>query len=191
MQSSPEGSIELGTSQKHKNDELKLWLELEEKKIALLAERVAMEESLTKEIERQLEVSKKLAALKSAINALNINSTDFIDNSGNQELQSESRSDHSFQESQCMGDVQSNHISLAHCPSYQQLHTVQQRWQLLKDHHACFRCLKTGHEASTCPEGVCGIDGCKRMHHSSLHIDSLHGKPPSSTQYLYHEYSHI
>ena len=150
-----------------------------------------MEESLTKEIERQLEVSKKLAALKSAINALNINSTDFIDNSGNQELQSESRSDHSFQESQCMGDVQSNHISLAHCPSYQQLHTVQQRWQLLKDHHACFRCLKTGHEASTCPEGVCGIDGCKRMHHSSLHIDSLHGKPPSATQYLYYEYSNM
>ena len=149
--------------QQQKNTDLQLWLELEEAKVALLAEKLALEQSQTRELERQCEVAQKLLSLKSTINALDI---DPIDPCRDKEIPGDPgkySSGHADQRVQCLCGDQTGHESLAQCPSYNQLPCVSQRWQLLKNCNACFRCLKFGHEASTCLEGFCGIDGCKRL----------------------------
>ena len=179
---SPPRSLSL---QQQKNTDLQLWLELEEAKVALLAEKLALEQSQTRELERQCEVAQKLLSLKSTINALDIGPIDPCRDKEIPKDPGKCSSGHADQRFQCLCGDPTGHESLAQCPSYNQLPCVSQRWQLLKNCNACFRCLKFGHEASTCLEGFCGIDGCKRMHHPSLHIDSLHGRPPSVTQHLY------
>ena len=171
--------------QQQKNTDLQLWLELEEAKVALLAEKLALEQSQTRELERQCEVAQKLLSLKSTINALDISPIDPCRDKEIPKDPGKCSSGHADQRFQCLCGDPTGHESLAQCPSYNQLPCVSQRWQLLKNCNACFRCLKFGHEASTCLEGFCGIDGCKRMHHPSLHIDSLHGRPPPITQHLY------
>ena len=110
---------------------------------------------------------------------------------GDLQLEIEHQPDTSSPSPKCLCGASTIHKSMEHCPRYSQLNCVSQRWQLLKNCNACFRCLKIGHTANTCSDGVCGIDGCKRMHHPSLHIDSLHGRPPPVTQRLYYGNSYI
>ena len=48
--------------------------------------------------------------------------------------------------------------------------TTDQRYQMARDNHLCFACLKTGHGIGECSERkACGKDGCDKRHHAMLH----------------------
>lgn len=57
------------------------------------------------------------------------------------------------------------------CPIYQSS-TVNQRWEVVKRHHRCRKCLRASHHTDDCkkPNGQ-SCDKCKRNHHRSLHND--------------------
>ena len=59
------------------------------------------------------------------------------------------------------------------CRKFQGLNT-EARWNIAKDKHLCFRCLGSDHQGRLCSRSkTCGIDGCKRNHHTLLHDTSL------------------
>ncbi|XP_022827044.1 uncharacterized protein LOC111356792 [Spodoptera litura] len=59
------------------------------------------------------------------------------------------------------------------------------RWELAKRHALCFRCLKVRSRGHSCKSKQCGVDGCSRTHHQSLHFkqkgDSTSVKDPTET----------
>ena len=69
----------------------------------------------------------------------------------------------------CLCGPQGQHKCLANCPSYIRAPDVKARWELIQHKWVCFRCLHWGHKANHCPEGACGVDGCDRRHHATLH----------------------
>ena len=72
----------------------------------------------------------------------------------------------------CLCGTSGTHQSLAQCPTYKSLTTRKERWALLKSGTAfrpCYNCLKTGHLCTACTESPCGINGCTRRHHHTLH----------------------
>ena len=59
------------------------------------------------------------------------------------------------------------------CRKFQGLVT-EARWNVAKEKHLCSRCLGSDHQGKLCSRSkTCGIDGCKRNHHSPLHDTSL------------------
>ena len=51
------------------------------------------------------------------------------------------------------------------CPEFKQM-DIQSRWDCAKQNKLCFRCLGDGHLGQFCNRTrVCGIDGCKEIHH--------------------------
>lgn len=47
---------------------------------------------------------------------------------------------------------------------------VDERWDIAREKHLCFSCLKHGHGLANCnAREVCGINGCTRPHHQLLH----------------------
>ena len=48
--------------------------------------------------------------------------------------------------------------------------TPEEKAEIMKELKACWCCLQKGHFANRCYyKTECGVDGCKRMHHKSLH----------------------
>ncbi|XP_037931304.1 uncharacterized protein LOC119666101 [Teleopsis dalmanni] len=59
--------------------------------------------------------------------------------------------------------------NLFQCQSYQ-TSSVAERWNKVKNLKVCFSCLNNGHITMNCrSKKYCGINGCKRQHHFSLH----------------------
>lgn len=58
--------------------------------------------------------------------------------------------------------------ALPQCPTYKAL-TIDQRWELVKDKKICFKCIQGTHRRIRCKAKPCGIDQCRRPHHSTLH----------------------
>ena len=59
------------------------------------------------------------------------------------------------------------------CRKFQGL-AIEARWNVAKEKHLCFRCLGSDHQGKLCSRSkTCGIDGCKRNHHTLLHDTSL------------------
>ena len=55
------------------------------------------------------------------------------------------------------------------CPEFKQME-IQSRWDCAKQNKLCFRCLGDRHLGQFCNRTrVCGIDGCKEIHHRLLH----------------------
>ena len=68
---------------------------------------------------------------------------------------------------------------IASCDKWRES-AIPDRWSLAKQHNICFRCLIPGHQGRTCiSTRKCGINGCEKTHHRSLHPTTLEG---SSTQ---------
>ena len=50
--------------------------------------------------------------------------------------------------------------------------SVGERWDLVKIHRLCVRCLNYGHIGRNCRNsGVCAVEGCRNTHHRLLHQD--------------------
>ena len=78
----------------------------------------------------------------------------------------------------CLCGPPGTHDCVAQCPVYIQAPTIEAKWKLLTEHRqSCYRCLVLGHKANRCSLGACGINGCKKRHHPSLHYER-----PSSAQ---------
>ena len=61
------------------------------------------------------------------------------------------------------------------CGEFRQL-DVSKRWENAKKLRLCFRCLGEGHLGQYCTRTrVCGLSGCKELHHRLLHSDLTHG----------------
>ena len=59
------------------------------------------------------------------------------------------------------------------CPELKR-HSVEQRWQSVRENRLCFNCLKpanTFHYSSVCSQPKCSVEGCGRRHHTMLHGD--------------------
>ena len=51
---------------------------------------------------------------------------------------------------------------------------IEARLNVAKEKHLCFRCLGSDYQGKLCSRSkTCGIDGCKRNHHTNLHDTSL------------------
>ena len=51
---------------------------------------------------------------------------------------------------------------------------IDQRWEKIKTLGGCFSCLKLGHSVKAClNKRTCGINGCVRQHHPSLHRERI------------------
>ncbi|XP_045539877.1 uncharacterized protein LOC106715742 [Papilio machaon] len=61
--------------------------------------------------------------------------------------------------------------SLTECPKYKEL-AVEQRWELVKEKKICFRCIRSKHRRIVCRAKACGVNACRRPHHSSLHEEA-------------------
>jgi len=60
------------------------------------------------------------------------------------------------------------------CGEFKQL-DVSKRWENAKKLRLCFRCLGEGHLGQYCTRTrVCGLGGCKELHHRLLHSDLSH-----------------
>ena len=60
------------------------------------------------------------------------------------------------------------------CGEFKQL-DVSKRWENAKKLRLCFRCLDEGHLGQYCTRTrVCGLGGCKELHHRLLHSDLSH-----------------
>lgn len=70
------------------------------------------------------------------------------------------------EEEQCPSCKQ-NH-RLTQCPKYKTM-TVDQRWELVKEHKICFKCAQKKHRRITCKARPCGVNQCRRPHHATLH----------------------
>ena len=63
----------------------------------------------------------------------------------------------------------SGHHGIGRCDKWREA-TVEKRWDLAKEHKVCYRCLYIGHLGKTCKSAKkCGVDGCTKTHHKSLH----------------------
>ena len=70
----------------------------------------------------------------------------------------------------CPFDCTEKHL-LPACPVYQGL-TVSQRWDTVKKHRRCRKCLRASHHTNDCKKGDgTSCDKCKKNHHRSLHND--------------------
>ena len=70
----------------------------------------------------------------------------------------------------CLCGPQGRHKCIADCPVYQQAQGIPAKWALVWNTEGfCYRCLHSGHDARKCSFGVCGKDGCDRLHHITLH----------------------
>ncbi|XP_037294405.1 uncharacterized protein LOC119189305 [Manduca sexta] len=67
---------------------------------------------------------------------------------------------------------------LTQCPKYKAL-SVEQRWNLIKEKKLCFKCANSTHRRITCKAKLCGVEQCRRPHHSSLHQAE---KKPENTE---------
>ncbi|OXA55960.1 hypothetical protein Fcan01_08998 [Folsomia candida] len=64
----------------------------------------------------------------------------------------------------------SNNHKLHACRDFADKPT-DERWELVKNNHLCFRCMASGHGARDCKfSRSCGVDGCEKPHHKMLHI---------------------
>ena len=73
-----------------------------------------------------------------------------------------------------------NHTSTTKCYKWIRS-SIQDRWKLAKEKKICYRCLRAGHLGKTC--GVsekCGIDGCEKTHHRTLHVTHKVAEPRES-----------
>lgn len=59
---------------------------------------------------------------------------------------------------------------LPECASYKDL-PISERWDAVKKAGLCFRCISSRHRRFNCKMKPCGVRGCKRPHHSTLHAD--------------------
>ena len=51
--------------------------------------------------------------------------------------------------------------------------SINERWDMILDFRVCWCCLKQGHRQSSCFNlRTCGIGGCKKNHHQTLHANS-------------------
>ncbi|XP_045499411.1 uncharacterized protein LOC123697038 [Colias croceus] len=66
------------------------------------------------------------------------------------------------------------------CPRYAKL-SVDERWALVREKGACFKCATKRHRRSYCRAKPCGVNQCRRPHHSSLH-DVRREEPAASTE---------
>ena len=72
------------------------------------------------------------------------------------------------------------------CSAYKNA-SINERWDMIMDYRVCWCCLKQGHRQSSCYNlRTCGISGCKKNHHQTLHTTSQstvnrgQSNPPSS-----------
>ena len=69
----------------------------------------------------------------------------------------------------CPLGCQSTHM-LAACPRYQ-ASTVDQRWEIVKKHQICRKCLQSHHTKDCKKADGSTCDKCEKNHHKSLHND--------------------
>ena len=165
--------------ERRQNAEVKSWLQLEERKLALSKKHGSTLEQTSSPEQELGFLSGKVESAAEEPQAEHLSETGI----------SGRNSSHCSSSPACLCGPEGNHTSLAECQIYQQLPTVQQKWDLLKTWHACFRCLKFDHLAGQCPKGVCEINGCSRRHHISLHECSEHDQVQCGAQYLSSENS--
>ncbi|XP_035712907.1 uncharacterized protein LOC110856404 [Folsomia candida] len=71
----------------------------------------------------------------------------------------------------------SNNHKLHACRDFADKPT-DERWELVKNNHLCFRCMASGHGARDCKfSRSCGVDGCEKHHHKMLHIAAPRRSP--------------
>ena len=76
---------------------------------------------------------------------------------------------------------QGTHQRLDQCPRYVNADS-DQRYSMTKDSRNCFGCLAPGHRINDCPQYDalrCGVDGCDRRHHPTLHYYYSTRQPPA------------
>lgn len=85
------------------------------------------------------------------------------------------------EEDRCPSCKQS-HI-LTQCPKYKAM-TVDQRWELVKEHKICFKCAQKKHRRIMCKARPCGVNQCRRPHHATLHQERKESpEVKSATEY--------
>ena len=52
---------------------------------------------------------------------------------------------------------------------------VNNRYSLVKENHACFKCLEMGHFIRDCDASSKCVEACNRNHHRSLHTSESNG----------------
>ena len=68
------------------------------------------------------------------------------------------------------------------CPVYQSS-TVSQRWDAVKRHHRCRKCLRASHHTDDCKKANgTACDKCKKNHHRSLHSERKDSTNSSNTE---------
>ena len=74
----------------------------------------------------------------------------------------------------CLVHSLSTH-STADCRVFQEK-SPEDKIRLVKEKRACWSCLKSGHRSMSCRlRERCGIDGCLKFHHPSLHLAHIRG----------------
>ena len=82
--------------------------------------------------------------------------------------------DHNLKAPKCWMHKSNDH-SICDCSEFLGKDATE-KLQLVKEHRACWTCLRTGHRSSVCYyRSVCGVDGCKMYHHQILHECQVKG----------------
>ena len=91
---------------------------------------------------------------------------------GQEELNNESAIE--GKASRCLIHNSSTHDT-ADCRVFQEK-SPENKILFVKEKRACWSCLKSGHRSANCKlRGRCGIDGCLKFHHPSLHLAHVQG----------------
>ena len=81
--------------------------------------------------------------------------------------------------SKCLCHKGANHLT-PECRVYLSK-SIEERKGILKEKGACWSCLKRGHRIQKCRnKNVCGVNGCTRRHHATLHEEKHEINVPAS-----------
>ena len=81
--------------------------------------------------------------------------------------------------SKCLCHKGANHLT-HECRAYLSK-SIEERKGILKEKGACWSCLKRGHRIQECRnKNVCGVNGCTRRHHATLHEEKHKINVPAS-----------
>lgn len=67
------------------------------------------------------------------------------------------------------------------CNKYKQM-SADDKWRWAREERICFQCVNSRHRRFKCKAKKCGVRGCQRAHHWSLHLDSRPSQPSSKDE---------